>query len=73
MGGEWLETPVYDFDALAPGQEIAGPAIVESETTTVVLRPLDVATTTPFRWAGYQSWARGRLTVGHRQQHKPKR
>ena len=50
MGGEWLETPVYDFDALAPGQEIPGPAIVESETTTVVLRPLDVATTTPFRW-----------------------
>ena len=50
MGGKWLETPVYDFDALAPGQEISGPAIVESETTTVVLRPLDVATTTPFRW-----------------------
>jgi N-methylhydantoinase A len=50
MGGKWLETPVYDFDALAPGQEISGPAIVESETTTVVLRPLDTATTTPFRW-----------------------
>lgn len=50
MGGKWLQTPVYDFDALAPGQEISGPAIVESETTTVVLRPSDVAVTTPFRW-----------------------
>ncbi|MEQ9125718.1 MAG: hypothetical protein RIM80_24485, partial [Alphaproteobacteria bacterium] len=50
MGGAWVETPVYDFDALAPGQEILGPAIVESETTTVVLRPADRAVTTPFRW-----------------------
>ncbi len=50
MGGAWIETPVYDFDALAPGQKISGPAVVESETTTVVLRPNDRATTTPFRW-----------------------
>ena len=50
MGGETVDAAVYDFDALAPGQEIAGPAIVESETTTVVLRPNDRATTTPFRW-----------------------
>jgi len=50
MGGETVDTPIYDFDALAPGQKIDGPAIVESETTTVVLRPNDKATTTPFRW-----------------------
>jgi len=50
MAGEWRETSVYDFDALAPGQRIEGPAIVESETTTVALRPGDSAVTTPFRW-----------------------
>ena len=50
MGGQTVEAAVYDFDALSPGQEIEGPAIVESETTTVVLRPGDKATTTPFRW-----------------------
>ena len=48
--GEWLEAPVYDFDALAGGQVVAGPAIVESDTTTVLLRPGDEATTTPQRW-----------------------
>ena len=48
--GEWLEAPVYDFDTLASGQALAGPAIVESDTTTVLLRPGDEATTTPERW-----------------------
>lgn len=50
MGGQNIEAPIYDFDRLQPGQTIDGPAIVESETTTVVLRPGDRATTTPFRW-----------------------
>ena len=49
MGG-WLEAPVFDFAALVAGQEIAGPAIVESELTTVVLRPGDRARTTPLGW-----------------------
>jgi len=48
--GEWLEAPVFDFDTLAGGQVLAGPAIVESDTTTVLLRPGDEATTTPERW-----------------------
>ena len=48
--GEWLEAPVYDFDTLSGGQVITGPAIVESDTTTVLLRPGDEATTTPERW-----------------------
>ena len=48
--GQWLEAPVYDFDALAPGQAISGPAIVESATTTVLLRTSDTATTTSFGW-----------------------
>ena len=42
--------PVFDFDALAPGQAIAGPAIVESAMTTVLLRPGDRATVTPHGW-----------------------
>ena len=48
--GEWIEAPVFDFDTLAGGQVLAGPAIVESDTTTVLLRPGDEATTTPERW-----------------------
>ena len=35
--GGWMEIPVYEFAALATGQEIAGPAIVESDDTTVLL------------------------------------
>jgi N-methylhydantoinase A len=46
----WLTVPVYDFDALAPGQQIAGPAIVESAMTTVLLRPANRASVTPHGW-----------------------
>ena len=49
MGG-WLEAPVHDFAALGPGQALEGPAIVESDTTTVVLRPGDRAAVTPLGW-----------------------
>jgi N-methylhydantoinase A len=48
--GAWRELPVLDFDALAPAQTIAGPAIVESRTTTVLLRPGDRASTTARGW-----------------------
>ena len=48
--GEWMKVAVYDFAALAAGQVIDGPAIVESDTTTVLLRPGDRATTTEQRW-----------------------
>ena len=48
--GEWLEAPVHDFDRLVAGQEIAGPALVVSETTNVLLRHGDRATTTPHGW-----------------------
>ncbi|MBI3966676.1 MAG: hydantoinase/oxoprolinase family protein, partial [Chloroflexi bacterium] len=34
-----LETPVYDFDALAPGWHAIGPAIVEQRFSTVVILP----------------------------------
>jgi N-methylhydantoinase A len=38
-----VHAPVWSFDALASGQGVAGPAIVESATTTVLLLPGDVA------------------------------
>ncbi len=41
--GTWTDVPVFDFAALAAGQKLAGPAIVESDTTTVLLRPADAA------------------------------
>jgi N-methylhydantoinase A len=47
---DWVTSPVYDFDALAPKQIIAGPAIIESSMTTVLLRPGETATVTPRGW-----------------------
>ena len=46
----WLEAPVFNLDTLAPGQTITGPAVVESDTTTIVLRNGDVATSTDALW-----------------------
>jgi len=47
---DWRAAPVYDFDALAAGQTIAGPAIVESAMTTVLLRPGDAGSVTDRGW-----------------------
>src|SRR5438067_10714799 len=47
---DWVASPVYDFDALAPKQTIAGPAIIESPMTTVLLCPEETATVTPLGW-----------------------
>ena len=41
--GGWVEVPVFDFAALAADQVVTGPAIVESDTTTVLLRRGDEA------------------------------
>ena len=37
----WCPTPVYDGETLRSGHEIAGPALVEELTTTIVARPGD--------------------------------
>jgi N-methylhydantoinase A/acetophenone carboxylase len=37
--GEWVETPVYEFEALQPGHHISGPAIVQAAYTTAVIPP----------------------------------
>ncbi|HEX5454313.1 MAG TPA: hydantoinase/oxoprolinase family protein [Stellaceae bacterium] len=53
---DWATVPVYRFDALALApapalaQALAGPAIVEAGTTTVLLRPGDRARVTPQGW-----------------------
>ena len=38
-GGVRVETFVYDMARLAPGHTLSGPAIVESESTTVLIQP----------------------------------
>ena len=48
--GEWRALPVFAFDDLAPGQIVEGPAIVESGTTTVLLRGDDRAQATELGW-----------------------
>lgn len=48
--GGWREVDVHDFDKLAAGQVIAGPAVVEASTTTVLLGAGDRATVTRFGW-----------------------
>jgi N-methylhydantoinase A len=48
--GTWLDVPVYELDTPRPGDEVEGPAIFESATTTVLLRPRDRALVTPHGW-----------------------
>ena len=42
--GEWLDAPTYAADQLAAGAEIPGPAILESEFTTILVSSGDRAT-----------------------------
>ena len=39
----WHDATVWDFAALPPGQALTGPALIQSATTTVLLRPGDRA------------------------------
>jgi len=48
--GDWVEVPLHRMDALAAGQEIKGPAVVESATTTVLVREAERVTVTPHGW-----------------------
>ena len=34
-----VETPVYDWDRLAPGHQLSGPALIDDKTTTVLVVP----------------------------------
>jgi N-methylhydantoinase A len=46
----WREVPVFAFTGLAPDATMSGPAIVESDTTTVLLRAGDTAIFDPRGW-----------------------
>jgi N-methylhydantoinase A len=48
--GAWREIPVYALDALEAGHAIDGPAIVEAETTTVVINAGDKLTVNDLGW-----------------------
>ena len=48
--GRWMEIPVHDMDGLAEGQEVKGPAIFESATTTVLIRARELAVVTRQGW-----------------------
>lgn len=37
--GGWTETSVYEFDRLAPGNRVRGPAIIQAPLTTAVIPP----------------------------------
>ncbi len=37
--GNFVETPVYDFSKLLPGDMVTGPAVIDAELTTVVVAP----------------------------------
>ncbi len=41
---EFIQTPVFSMELLRPGNRIAGPAIVESPATTLLLHPRQMAT-----------------------------
>ena len=46
----WCDAPVFNLEELVPGQTIEGPAIIESSTTTVVLRSDDKVEVTDNLW-----------------------
>lgn len=43
LGGTWVDAPVWQLEALAADQAVNGPALLDSPTTTVLLRPGDRA------------------------------
>jgi N-methylhydantoinase A len=46
---KFVATPVYDFVKMHPGVKIAGPAIIETPVTTVVVNPNDRAAMDEYR------------------------
>jgi N-methylhydantoinase A len=48
--GAWRDVPVYALDDLRPGHTLEGPAIIEAETTTVVVNAGDRVTVNALGW-----------------------
>ncbi len=47
--GDFVMTNIYDFQRMTPGTEIAGPAVIETPVTTIVVNPKDDAFMDEFR------------------------
>ena len=47
--GDFVPAEIYDFERLSPGAEFAGPAIIETPVTTIVVNPNDRAEMDAFR------------------------
>jgi N-methylhydantoinase A len=48
--GGWRDVPVYSFEALQPGHSLTGPAIIEAETTTVLIDTGDRVSVNALGW-----------------------
>src|SRR3954462_1838206 len=48
--GEWCKVPVYSLDSLRPGQSFEGAAIIEAETTTIVVNARDRVRVNALGW-----------------------
>jgi N-methylhydantoinase A len=48
--GGWRDIPVYAFDKLQPGHSLEGPAIIEAETTTVLVDTGDRVSVNALGW-----------------------
>jgi N-methylhydantoinase A len=48
--GAWREVPVYALDELRPGHTLTGPAIIEAETTTVLINEGDRMAVNALGW-----------------------
>jgi N-methylhydantoinase A len=48
--GSWRDIPVYAFDKLQPGHSLEGPAIIEAETTTVLVDTGDRVSVNTLGW-----------------------
>ena len=48
--GDWIDLPVYDLEELGAGSRISGPAIIESRTTTILLKGGDSTSVTDTGW-----------------------
>ncbi|WP_321938782.1 hydantoinase/oxoprolinase family protein [Paraburkholderia sp. J8-2] len=48
--GDWVEVDVFAMEKLVSGQQISGPAVIEAETTTIILHRGDKAIVTENGW-----------------------
>ena len=48
--GDWIDVPVFRLDELPAGWETKGPALLESATTTVLVRDTERLRVTPHGW-----------------------